>query len=83
MLESITNKLNELARRARHQIDLISLQRQIEKHFLELGGRVYHLAVEDKQTAVLDDVEVIKLIDTLAKLENELKNKKQETHTVS
>jgi hypothetical protein len=79
MIETITNKLNELARRGRHKIDLISLQRQIEKNFLELGGRVYHLAVEEKQPAILDDVEVIRLLDTLGKLENELKDKKQET----
>ena len=78
MFETITNKLNELARLGRRKIDLISLQRQIEKNFLELGGRVYHLAVEDKQTAILDDIEVIKLIDTLRKLEDELKSKKQE-----
>jgi len=78
MFETITNKLNELARLGRRKIDLISLQRQIEKNFLELGGRIYHLAVEDKQTAILDDIEVINLIDTLRKLEDELKNKKQE-----
>lgn len=78
MIEAITNKLNELARKGRHKIDLISLQRQIEKNFLELGGRVYHLAVEDKQTAILDDIEVINLIDTLRKLEDELKSKKHE-----
>lgn len=78
MIETITNKLNELARRGRRKIALLSLQRQIEKNFLELGGRVYHLAVEDKQTAILDDVDVIKLIDELNKLESELKTKKQE-----
>lgn len=78
MLETITNKLNELARRGRHKIDLISLQRQIEKNFLDLGGRVYHLAVEEKQPAILDDDEIIRLLDTLSKLERELKNKKQE-----
>jgi hypothetical protein len=78
MIEAITNKLNELARIGRHKIDLISLQRRIEKNFLELGGRVYHLAVEDKQTAILDDIEVINLIDALRKLEGELKSKKQE-----
>ena len=78
MIDTITNKLNEWARRGRHKIDLLTLQRQIEKNLLELGGRVYHLAVEDKQTAILDDVEVIKLIDLLNKLENELKTKKQE-----
>jgi hypothetical protein len=83
MIESITKKLNELVRRGRQQIDLLTLQRQIEKHFLELGGRVYHLAVEDKATAILDDVEVIKLIDALTKLEDELRNKKQEAHPVS
>jgi len=77
MFETITNKLNELARRGRNKIDLISLQRQIEKNFLELGGRVYHLAVEDKQAAILEDIEVINLIDTLRKLEDELKSKKQ------
>jgi len=78
MIETITKKLNELARLGRHKIDLISLRRQIEKNFLELGGRVYHLAVEDKQTVILDDIEVINLIDTLRKLEDELKGKKQE-----
>jgi len=82
MIETITKKLNELARRGRHKIDLISLQRQIEKHFVELGGRVYHLAVEDKQTAILDDVEVIRLIDELNKLEAQLHQKKQEAQPV-
>jgi len=82
MIKTITNKLNELARRGRHKLDLISLQRHIEKNFIELGGRVYHLAVEEKQTAILDDPEVIQLLDTLSKLENDFKDKKQELQAI-
>lgn len=75
---SITEKLKVLSRRGRFKIDTIALQRQIEKHFVELGGRIYHLAVEEKQTAVLEDAEVIQLLNTLSKLENDLREKKQQ-----
>ena len=78
MLESVINKMNELARLGRQKIALISLQRHIEKNFLELGGRVYHLAVEEGKAAILDDARVNELLNTLRKLENDLREKKRE-----
>lgn len=78
MRMTIAEKLKELSRRGRHKLDIISLQRHIEKNFMELGGRVYHLVVEEKQTAILEDAEVAQLLNTLSKLENELKDKKQQ-----
>ena len=76
MLTTITEKLKELSRRGRRKIDILSLQRHIEKNFVELGGRVYHLAVEENRSAILEDAEVQQLLQALTALENELREKK-------
>lgn len=82
IIMTIAERLKELSRRGRFKIDILGLQRQIEKHFVELGGRVYHLAVEEKQTTILKDAEVIQLLNTLSRLESELKEKKQQDRTL-
>ena len=46
-LNKLAEKTDQLTQIGRLKLDIISLKREIEKNFAELGGRVYQLATEE------------------------------------
>jgi len=78
------DKTDELARIGKKKIEMAGVNRAIEKHLSELGGRLYDLVTVqghcDNRTT--DDEEVMKLIDEIRDLEEQLKVKEDEIETI-
>lgn len=71
-------KTEELAKVGKGKIDLVTIRRKIERTFAELGGKVYHMVIEEKTTAITDSEEVKQLINKVKDLEQQLKEKEAE-----
>ena len=81
-LDTVVEKTEELTKIGRIRVDIINIKRNVEKNFAELGGRVYHLFVEEKKTEVAGDKEVKEIIECVKILEKELADKKRELEQV-
>ena len=76
-------KTDELARIGKKKIEIAGVNRAIEKHLSELGGRVYDLIeVQKKGTEIARDKNVKELIGEIKKLEKDLKVKEQEIEAI-
>ncbi len=77
------DKTDELARIGKKKVEIIGINRAIEKHLSELGGRVYDLIVVKKKAGeVAIDPEVAKLVDGIGKLEDDLQLKEKEIESI-
>ncbi|MBU8923493.1 MAG: hypothetical protein KOO63_16885 [Bacteroidales bacterium] len=78
------DKTDELARIGKKKIEMAGVNRAIEKHLSELGGRLYDLITVqghcDNRTT--DDSEVLKLVDEIRDLEEQLKVKEDEITSI-
>lgn len=81
-VDTVVEKTEELTKIGRIKVDLINIKRNIDKNFSELGGKVYHLIVEEKKTQIASDSEVKKIIDSIKILEKELKDKESEIEKI-
>lgn len=81
-LNKLAQKTDQLTQIGRLRLDIISIKRDIEKEFTDLGGEVYRLAT--KGTAdVLDNETVKATIERIKKLEVRLEEKKAELEKLS
>lgn len=71
------DKAEELTKVGRIRLDILSIKRDIEKNFTELGGKVYHLVAEENQTRIAGNDEVKKIVNRILNLEEELNKKKE------
>jgi len=84
-VDTFVEKTEELTRIGRIKVDILNIKRNIDKNFSELGGRVYHLVVEEKKSSgkdVLADKEVKELIECVKILARELEDKKAELESI-
>jgi len=81
-VDTVVGKTEEYTKIGKIKIDIINIKRNVEKNFSELGGRVYHLLVEQNKTQISADKEVKKIIDSVKLLEKELQAKKDELANV-
>ena len=63
------DKAEELTKVGRLKIDILSLNREIEKNFVELGGKVYELIYKEDQGRIKSNDEVKKVIQRIASFE--------------
>ncbi|RMD95279.1 MAG: hypothetical protein D6814_13455 [Calditrichaeota bacterium] len=82
-LNKLAEKTDQLTQMGRLKLDIISIKREIDKSFSELGGRVYQLAVKENASDVLEDSEVQAAFEKIKKLEERLAAKKEEMEQVS
>lgn len=76
-------KTDELARVGKKKIEITGVNRAIERHLSELGGRVYDLIVEQGKTGVIaKDTRVKELIEEVRRLEEELGEKEAEIEAI-
>ena len=76
-------KTDELARIGKKKIEMAGINRAIERHLSELGGRVYEFVEEQQQqTGVAQDEKVIELIEEIKRLEQQLHQKEQEIEKI-
>jgi hypothetical protein len=69
---NISEKAEEVTKIGRIKIEIIAAKRDIEKLFVELGGRFYN-NFNSKKTNLYKDKEILELINKVKKKENELK----------
>lgn len=76
-------KTDELARVGKKKIEITGVNRAIERHLSELGGRVYDMVVEQGKSGVIaKDARVKELIEQVQGLEEELKGKEEEIEAI-
>ncbi len=82
--ETAYDKTDELARIGKKKIEITGLNRSIEKHFSEIGGRVYDLVVEQghRGNKTADDEVVQRLVAEIKELEKRLRLKEEEIETI-
>jgi gas vesicle protein len=76
-------KTDELARVGKKKIEITGVNRAIERHLSELGGRIYDLIVEQGKSGVIaKDKQVQELIEEVKRLEQELEEKEAEIEAI-
>ena len=68
---NISDKAEEVTKIGRIKIEIIAAKRDIEKLFVELGGRFYN-NFDSKKNELFKDEEIIKLIEKVKEKESEL-----------
>ncbi len=81
-ISSVAAKTEELTKIGKIKVEILGIKRNIEKNFTELGGKVYHLIVEEKDSQVASNAEIKKIIDQIKDLEKQLRTKNQELEQV-
>ncbi|TFH01998.1 MAG: hypothetical protein E4H13_03395 [Calditrichales bacterium] len=66
---TLSVKTDELTRMGRLKLEMIAAKRDIEKAFIELGGRVYHSFQEKSEDHILSDQTILKLINDIERKE--------------
>ncbi len=79
---SAAERTDELAKVGVRKFDIVGIRRNIGHEMAELGGRVYHMIVEEKNKEVADDSDVKKHIKSLKRLETFLKEKEEEIEEI-
>ena len=74
-LDTVVEKTEELTKMGKIKVDIINIKRNVDKNFSELGGKVYHLIVEENKTKVTDQKDIQDIIDSVKILEKELEEK--------
>ena len=82
--ETAYDKTDELARIGKKKVEITGLNRSIEKHFSEMGGRVYDLIVEQghRGNKTADDEAVQRLVAEIRELESRLAKKEDEIESL-
>ncbi len=82
--ETAYDKTDELVRIGKKKIEVAGVNRAIEKHLAELGGRVYDLVTEQghKGNKTVDDEVVKRLIGEVRDFEDQLKLKEDEIEAI-
>ncbi len=81
-VDSVVEKTEELTKIGKTKVDIMNIKRNVEKNFSELGGKVYHLIIEEKKTQITSDKDVKEIIDCIKILEKELQDKNVELKNI-
>ena len=79
---NLSEKTGEMTQIGRLKIEMIALKRDIEKAFIELGGRVYHGLEEKHEDDILADLRIKKLVKGIKSLELKLKSLEKKVEQV-
>jgi len=67
--KAAADKAEELTRTGKLKLDVLQVNRDIERNFTELGGKVYELKADDKLDALEDATDVQAIFDKIQVLE--------------
>ncbi len=81
-ISTVAKKTDEYTKIGKIKVDIIGIKRDIDKKFNELGGKTYHLIVEEKDTKIAANEEVRAIIDTIKDFNQKLEEKKEELNRV-
>jgi hypothetical protein len=71
-IHNVSEKTEELTKIGRIKLSIIAVKRDIEKNFIELGGRVYHLLNESRKVRIASDDKIKSLVERTKNLEEKL-----------
>ena len=77
-IEFVADKTDEYTKIGKLKVEILSVKRNIEKLFSELGGRTYELLSEKGTKNVSGDDEVKRLVAEIEELEKNLDGKKDQ-----
>lgn len=77
-LELVVDKTEEYSKIGKLKVDIFGIKRNIEKQFVELGGRVFELMTAATPTDINADEECRKIVETVKSLETQLQEKEVE-----
>lgn len=82
--ETAYDKTDEMARIGKKKVEITGLNRSIEKHFSEMGGRIYDLIVEQghRGNRTADDDVVQRIVAEVKELESRLRKKEKEIESI-
>jgi dynactin complex subunit len=80
--QNLSEKTGEMTQIGRLKIEIIAVKRDIEKAFIELGGRVYHNLEEKHEDDILSDQRIKKLVKDIKALELKLKTLEEKIEQV-
>lgn len=78
----VADKTDEYTKIGKLKVEILSIKRNIEKLFTELGGRTYEIMKEASPKDVRKDEEIKHLVEELKELEEKLDAKKDEIKAV-
>ena len=64
-IKTITEKTEELTELGRLKLEILSTKRELEKYFIELGGRIYQLMKENETGDVSKNNEIKNLVEKI------------------
>ncbi len=76
-------KAEELGRKGKVMLDINNIKRKIEKNFIELGGKTYHLIQEENVKEISNNTDIKTLLKTIKTLEGDLQKKHTELEQIS
>jgi prefoldin subunit 5 len=71
-VQTVSEKTDELTKIGRLKIEVIAVKRDIEKLFVELGGRVYDILQNQEKASISKDDEIKKLVERIENFEKKL-----------
>lgn len=82
--ETAYDKTDEMARIGKKKVEITGLNRSIEKHFSEMGGRIYDLIAEQghRGNRTADDEVVQRHVAEVKELEGQLRQKEEEIEII-
>jgi hypothetical protein len=78
----VADKTDEYAKIGKLKVDILGIERNIDRLFSELGGRVYEMLTDNPDCDTSGDQEVKRLVSEIKDQEAKLKLKKQEIETI-
>jgi predicted AlkP superfamily phosphohydrolase/phosphomutase len=79
---SVSDKAEELTKIGRLKLEIVAVKRDIEKAFIELGGRIYDAFQENKEKGILADQDVNKIIEIIRDKDSKLKDLNQKVQNI-
>jgi len=80
-IRNVSERTGEMTKVGRLKVEIIALKRDIEKAFIELGGRVYH-KLENNEADIQTDQQIIKLLKDIKSFESKLKDREEKIEQV-
>jgi len=80
--QTISDKTNEMTKIGRIKLEILAIKRDLEKLFIELGGRVYDIYNAKKELTIFKDEMNLKLISRINEKENKLKQLQKKMETI-
>ena len=81
-VDVVVEKTEEYAKIGKIKVEMINIKRNVEKNFTELGGKVYHLVVDEDAADIAGNAEVKGIVERIKSLEADLEDKSEELELV-